>query len=59
MKIAATEMGRVKEILERKEAELVGVLRKRDGIVIEKSADQIDEIQYASERDLCHSKRGP
>ena len=44
---------RVQEILERKEAELVQVLRKRDGIAIEKSADQMDEIQYASERDLA------
>jgi DnaK suppressor protein len=28
-------------------------LRKRDGIAIEKSADEMDEIQYASERDLA------
>jgi DnaK suppressor protein len=48
-----TEMGGVKAILERKEAELVQVLRKRDGIATEKSADQMDEIQYASERDLA------
>lgn len=40
-------------ILEQSEAELVQILRKRDGIVIEKSADQMDEIQYASERDLA------
>ena len=53
MKIAPTEMGGFQEILERKEAELVQVLRKRDGIAIEKSADQMDEIQYASERDLA------
>ena len=53
MKIAHTEMGGIQEILERKEAELVRVLRKRDGIAIEKSADQMDEIQYASERDLA------
>jgi DnaK suppressor protein len=46
-------MGGVKGILERKEAELVRVLRGRDGIAIEKSADQMDEIQYASERDLA------
>jgi DnaK suppressor protein len=32
---------------------LVYVLRNRDGIAIEKSADQMDEIQYASERDLA------
>ncbi len=41
------------EILERKEAELAGISRIRDDIAIEKSADQMDEIQYASERDLA------
>ncbi len=40
-------------ILEQKQAELVQALRTRDGIAIEKSADQMDEIQYASERDLA------
>ncbi len=40
-------------ILERKQTELVRVLRTRDGIAIEKSADQMDEIQYATERDLA------
>jgi DnaK suppressor protein len=44
---------RVQEILERKQAELMGVLRNRDGLAIEKSADQMDEIQYATERDLA------
>ncbi len=53
MKAATTELGGFQEILERKEAELVQVLRKRDGIAIEKSADQMDEIQYATERDLA------
>ena len=53
MKIVPAGMSGIKEILERKEAELVQVLRKRDGIAIEKSADQMDEIQYASERDLA------
>jgi len=38
-------------ILERKESELDRALRHRDGIVIEKSADPMDEIQYATERD--------
>ena len=32
---------------------MVQVLRKRDGIAIEKSADQMDEVQYASERDMA------
>jgi DnaK suppressor protein len=53
MKIVYVGTGGMQEILERKEAELVQVLRNRDGIAIEKSADQMDEIQYASERDLA------
>ena len=53
MKIAHIEMGGFQEILERKEAELVEVLRNRDGIAIEKSPDQLDESQYALERDLA------
>jgi DnaK suppressor protein len=53
MKIASGEMGWARESLERKQAELAWVLRARDGIAIEKSADQMDEIQYASERDLA------
>ena len=43
--MALTEAGRVQEILELSEAELVEVLRKRDGIAIEKSADQMDQVQ--------------
>jgi len=53
MKATVVESGGIQEILGRKMAELVQVLRKRDGITIEKSADQMDEIQYASERDLA------
>jgi DnaK suppressor protein len=44
---------RAQEILKAKQAELAGGLRNRDGIAIEKSADQMDEIQYATERDLA------
>ena len=43
----------IQEILEQKQAELMGGLRNRDGIAIEKSADQMDEIQFATERDLA------
>jgi len=53
MKRTQAGIGGVKEILERKEAELARVLRNHDGIAIEKSADQMDEIQYAVERDLA------
>ena len=53
MKKASTEMRWIQEVLQQSEAELVQALRKRDGIAIEKSADQMDEIQYALERDLA------
>jgi DnaK suppressor protein len=53
MKKAQPGMGGFQEILEQKQTELVQVLRNRDGIAIEKSAEQMDEIQYASERDLA------
>jgi DnaK suppressor protein len=53
MKTEQTEIGRLQEILELKEAELGRLLRKRDDIAIEKSADQMDEIQHVSERDLA------
>jgi len=52
MKMAPIKMCGFQEILERKQAELDRMLGGRTGIAIEKSADQIDEIQYASERDL-------
>ena len=52
MNKSSVERG-VQAILERKQTELAGVLRNRDGITIEKSADQMDEIQYATERDLA------
>jgi DnaK suppressor protein len=53
METVPIEMDRFREILDRKVAELVHGLRRRDGIAIEKSADQMDEIQYATERDLA------
>ncbi len=53
MKTENSEMAGLRKALERKEAELAHVLRKRDGIAIEKSADQMDEIQYATERDMA------
>jgi DnaK suppressor protein len=53
MQTPQIEIGRHQESLERKAAELARVLRSRYDIAIEKSADQMDEIQYASERDLA------
>ncbi len=42
-----------REILERKRAELTETLRRRDEIAIEKSADAIDEMQRAAEREMA------
>ena len=53
MQTGNTDMRGFRGILERKEAELAHMLRRRDGIAIEKSADEMDEIQYASERDMA------
>ncbi len=53
MKRAPSGINGFQGILERKQAELFRVLQTRDGIAIEKSADQMDEIQYATERDLA------
>ena len=51
--MVSTDIDDIRESLERTRAELVRILQARDGIQIEKSADQMDEIQYASERDLA------
>lgn len=53
MSTTLAEKRRFQSILEEKAAELGRALGKRDDITIEKSADQMDEIQYASERDLA------
>jgi DnaK suppressor protein len=53
MKTAPTEVSRFQNILEHKVMELSLALRKLDGIAIEKSADEMDQIQNASERDLA------
>ena len=45
----------IQQILEGKKMELAHMLREPDGMTIEKSADQMDEIQFASERDLAIS----
>ena len=52
MKRAHAAVNGFQRILAQKEVEVLQALRMRDGIAIEKSPDQMDEIQYASERDL-------
>jgi len=51
--MSEAELRNYREILERKRAELAGTLRRRDEIAIEKSADAIDEVQRAAERELA------
>jgi DnaK suppressor protein len=53
MKTALIQACGFRETLEQKEAELVRVLWGRDRIAIEKSADELDAIQCASERDMA------
>ena len=48
-----SDLNKYKSVLETKQAELVHVLRNRDGIAIEKCPDSLDEVQYATERELA------
>jgi DnaK suppressor protein len=48
-----SEINKFKKILEVKQAELEKIVRNRDAIAIEKSADALDEVQHASERELA------
>jgi DnaK suppressor protein len=50
-----SELERFRAILTAKVAELERFTRHRDGITIERSADQLEEIQAASERALAVS----
>jgi RNA polymerase-binding transcription factor len=49
------ELNKYKTLLEAKQRELAGVLRNREGIAIEKTADTLDEVQLAGERELAIS----
>jgi len=48
-----SELNKFKKILETKRDELEKIVRNRDAITIEKSADALDEVQHASERELA------
>ena len=48
-----SELNRFKNILQDRLSELAMVLRKREGIAIEKSPDALDEVQHAAERELA------
>jgi DnaK suppressor protein len=49
------ELNRYQAILEARIAEFERGVRQRDGIAVEQSPDQLDEVQRASERDLAIS----
>ena len=48
-----TELNKYKALLEAKQTDLAGGLRNREGIAIEKTADALDEVQLAGERELA------
>ena len=50
-----TEVNRFRAILTAKVAELERFTRQREGITVERSADQLEEIQAASQRALAVS----
>ena len=47
------EFNKYGNVLEAKQAELARAMCSRDGIVIEKSPDALDEVQYAADRELA------
>lgn len=51
--MTTTELEKFKKILQQKQDELERIVRNRDAITIEKSADALDEVQHASERELA------
>jgi DnaK suppressor protein len=50
--MTTTEYERFSSLLEAKQAELTRALRRRDGIVIERVPDALDEVQLAAAREL-------
>ncbi len=51
--MTATERTRYKTLLKAKEVELVKALRNREAITIQRTADTIDEVLLAGERELA------
>ena len=56
MMITPENISKLQAILEQQKANLVHALRRNGDIVIEKSADQMDEIQGAPEREMAIRK---
>ena len=53
VEMTKNELNKYRNVLEAEQAELVQLLRNRDGIAIEKSSDALDEVQHAAERELA------
>jgi DnaK suppressor protein len=47
-----TELNKFSTTLTSKYAELTGTTAKRDGIAIERTADALDQVQFAAQREL-------
>jgi DnaK suppressor protein len=47
------ELNEYRKVLEARHAEIMQLVRNRDGIAIERSSDAIDEVQQATERELA------
>jgi DnaK suppressor protein len=47
------ELSKFRQILEARQVELSNIVKRRDEIAIEKSADAIDEVTRAAERELA------
>ena len=50
------ELNRLRAALKVKQAELLGGLRNREGIAIEQAADNVDQVQFAAEREITIAK---
>jgi len=53
--LRAGDLKRYKSALETKRSELLAAFRRREDIVIERSADEMDNLQLASQRELAIS----
>jgi DnaK suppressor protein len=51
--MTTSDLNLYRNVLEARQAELTQLVRNRDGIVIEKSPDSLDEVQHATERELA------
>jgi DnaK suppressor protein len=53
--VRQTEILKLKRSLEARQAELVEALRKRDGLAIETTGDELELVRYSAERELALS----